>query len=84
MKRQLPGTYGMSDRLLTVMIKERNGGALNSFWNVVLPVGVSVPHLKLDKALKMHTYLRSASVRFPYIHCILTATVLTSTLRHLY
>jgi len=84
-KRQLHGTYGMSDRLLTAMIKERNDGALNLFWNVALPVGVSVPHLMLDKAAKnAHVLEVSFQLHSPYIHFILTAILDTSTLRHLY
>jgi hypothetical protein len=66
------------------MIKERNDGALNLFWNVALPVGVSV-HLKLDKADKnAHVLEVSFQLRSPYIHFILTAILDTSTLRHLY
>ena len=81
MKRQLHGTYGMSDRLQSAMIK----GALNLFWNVALPVGVSVPHLKLDKAAKnAHAFEVSFQLRSPYIHFILTAILNKSTLRYLY
>jgi hypothetical protein len=70
-KQQLHGTYGMPDRLLTVMIKEWNDGALNLFWNVVLPVGVSVPHLKLDKADKnAHVLEVSLQPRSPYTHSL--------------
>jgi hypothetical protein len=76
----------MSDRLLTAMIKERNGGAaLNLFWNVARPVGVSVPHLKLDKAAKnAHVLEVGFQLRSPYIHFILTTILLTSIPRHLY
>jgi hypothetical protein len=75
----------MSDRLLTAMITERNDGALNLFWNAALPVGVSVPHLKLDKVAKnAHVLEVSFQLRSPYIHFILTAIMDTSTLRQLY
>jgi hypothetical protein len=75
----------MSDRLLTAMIKEQNDGALNLFWNVALPVGVSVPQLRLDKAAKnAHVLEVSLQLRSPYIHFTVTAILDTSTLRHLY